>query len=59
MQAAYRGSERKWGVMNSGLCLLVASTGEIIRERTRDWSGSLTYDEFHGKSGGSVRAILN
>ena len=59
MQAEYRGLERKWGVINSGLCLLIAWTGEIIKERTRDWSGSLTHDEFHGKSGGSARAFLN
>ena len=59
MQAEYRGLERKWGVINSGLCLLIAWTGEIIKDRTRDWSGSLTHDEFHGKSGGSARAFLN
>ena len=59
MQAEYGGMERKWGVINSGLCLLIAWTGEIIKERTRDWSGSLTHDEFYGKSGGSARAFLN
>ncbi len=59
MQAEYGGMERKWGVINSGLCLLIAWTGEIIKERTRDWSGSLTYEEYNGKSGGSARAILN
>lgn len=58
-QAAYRGIEWKWGVKNSGLCLLIAWMGEIIRERTRDWSGSFTRDELQGKSGGSSRAILN
>ena len=59
MQAEYRGLERKWGVTNSGLCLLIAWTSEIIKERTRDWSGSFTQDEFYGQSGGSTRAILN
>lgn len=59
MQAEYRGLERKWGVINSGLCLLIAWIGEIVKERTRDWSGSITQDELYGQSGGSSRAIRN
>jgi len=31
----YKGDEkRKWGIMNSGLCLLVALTTELIKQRT-------------------------
>lgn len=36
--AAYKGQERrKWGVSNSGLCLLVAWTTEIIYQKFKDY----------------------